>query len=81
MKLRFLLPSDEFDCICSMCDQPAELLARLELREVIVNGIPAFAGLCRSCVEQLMTGFDRAEAKMQAGEIDTDEEEPPQAAQ
>ena len=74
MKLKFLLPSDEFGCVCSQCDRPSPMLARLELKEVTVNGVPAFAGLCRPCIEQLLIGFFRAEAMAQAGEIDTDEE-------
>ena len=76
MKLRFLLPSDEYGCVCSQCDRPSPMLARLELKEVTVNGVPAFAGLCKPCIEQLLIGFFRAEAMAQAGEIDLDEEEP-----
>jgi hypothetical protein len=81
VKLRFLVPSDEFGCVCSQCDQPSEMLARLELKEALVNGVPAFAGLCQRCVEQLLIGFFRAEAMAQAGEVDVDEEPVPPVAQ
>ena len=74
LTLKYLVPEDEFGCVCSRCDRPSEMLARLGLKEVTINGVPAFAGLCRPCIEQLLIGFFRAEAMAQAGEIDAGEE-------
>jgi hypothetical protein len=52
------------------------MIVRVPLEDVLVNGEQAFVGLCRSCVEQLLIGFFRAEAQAQDGEID-DEDAPP----
>ncbi|OHD23746.1 MAG: hypothetical protein A2Y38_23530 [Spirochaetes bacterium GWB1_59_5] len=75
-KLQFLVAggADDYEPVCSCCDKKVDMVVRVPLKGVLVDGQEAFIGWCRTCVEQLLIGFFRAEARAQDGAAEEPEE-------
>ena len=76
MKIQYLVKNadDTGSMACSQCKHEVNILARLPLESILLNGKQAFIGLCLICVEGLLIGFYKAAAQSTDEEIELVEE-------